>query len=123
MNDLNISRIELGNKFGVLYLTPIMNYVPVKDISLIKCPNAENHLISSNKAAKVALISENRNIQICFPMNKTVTGLAYVVYHNTTSTAAICSVEIAHFETGDNLSALEKIDDMALADYGHFTCY
>ncbi|MGK2231291.1 MAG: hypothetical protein ACI92O_000449 [Colwellia sp.] len=118
MENINNNCVKIHNHFGQLYLTPITAFMPVKEISLSKCPLAKHYLISFDIAAKVALITGNRNIQICFPLANTSKDDAYVVYHNTQNTAAVCAVEIMNFVTESDLSAVDTINNLALKAHG-----
>lgn len=121
MNNNNTQKIEIRNSFGALSLTPIMPFVPVSDISVNNYPQAKLNMVSLESAAKVALISENNKIQICFPTTTKFQDAAFVVYHDTPRTGAICAVEIDNFNTNDNTSPFEKIDQLATPSLAQLT--
>ena len=69
--------------------------MPVKDIKKTH-PQAQANTFDLDTAEKIALITENRRVQIC-PHLFPVDGLAYLILHDSPSTAAICSVNIEAF--------------------------
>lgn len=85
-----MNSIVYKNRYGSIRLTPVSDYMPVRSISSKILP--QGAAFSIETAEQIALITENRNIQISFiPDNMRV---CYVLHHNSTSVAAICQVSI-----------------------------
>ena len=86
-----LAPLTYTNQFGSVRLTPVTEFLPIRSINK-NMPEAIAQGITTDDAEKVALVTENRHIQVCFhwPMN----GKAYVVLHNSPSAAAICQVEV-----------------------------
>lgn len=113
--------IKYKNSFGEVMLTPVMNYIPVKDISAKKCSQSTENLITIDDSEKVALITENKDIQVSFLSGNELNS-AYVIHHNSPSTAAICAVNIIHFDTNDNTSPADKINELAPRTFESIQC-
>lgn len=94
-------RTEFSNHFGRAVLTPVTPVMAVSAISAASCPEAMAHRIDLNIAEQLALISENRGIQVCFASFDVV----YVIAHESPSTAAICAVTITDFRCEFNTAA------------------
>lgn len=101
------SPIRFSNKFGAVELTPVTEFMPVSSIRKTH-PQAQANTFDLTTAEKIALITENRKIQICphFPVD----GLAYLVLHDSPSTAAICRVVVEAFECAQ--SPAEMLADL-----------
>ena len=109
------SPVRMSNRFGSVVLTPVTEFMAVGLIRKTH-PQAVANTFDLDTAEKLALITENRRIQICphfFPID----GLAYVVLHDSTSTAAICSVTIENFvcatPPADMLETLNRQESLA----------
>lgn len=97
------------NRFGTVEVTPLTDFMPVRDIRMTH-PVAVANVFDVTTAEQIALVTENRGVQIClhFPLD----GLAYLVLHDSPSTAAICRVDVVDFACatapGDMLEALNR---------------
>lgn len=87
--------VRFTNRFGSVSLTPVSDFMPVGRITK-NHPVAQAHAFDMDAAEKIALITGNRGIQICvhYPLD----GLAYVVLHDSPSSASICKVDIDAFD-------------------------
>lgn len=100
---------KFTNRFGTVVVTPATDFMPVRGIRKTH-PVAVANTFDLTTAEQIALVTENRGLQICphFPMD----GLAYLLLHDTPSTAAICRVEVKDFvcatAPGDMLEALNR---------------
>lgn len=101
-----------SNEFGSLTLTPVTPAMPVSEISWRQCPAARNNAISLEQAEQVALITENRGIQIGADWVNGGTD-SYVILHETPNTAAICKVDIHSFQANDGMTPAEQIAVLA----------
>lgn len=98
--------IKYKNNYGQLELELVSEYIPV---STIKGSNISDSLkFSLETAEQIALITENRKIQICIPLDWKV----YVIIHNSPSTAAIAKIKsldfIADITPAEELHRLNK---------------
>lgn len=99
------------NEFGSLRVTPVTDFVPVRDIRKTN-PHAMANTVDMETAEKIALITKNRKVQICFryPLD----GLAYLVLHDSPSTAAYCQVQIDNFScegaARDTIARLNRLN-------------
>lgn len=85
--------ISYQNRYGSLQLTPASDYMSVSKISHKIAPIGCAFSIAT--AEEIALITDNRNIQISFiPGNMHV---CYVMHHISTSMAAICQIVSMEF--------------------------
>lgn len=87
--------VRFSNKFGIVEITPVTEFMAVSSIRKTH-PQAQANTFDLTTAEKIALITENRRIQICphfFPID----GLAYLLLHDSPSTAAICRVDVEQF--------------------------
>lgn len=106
-----MNTVIFENRFGKLTLTPITAYVPVSSILFDTCEAAQANTIDLESAEKVALITDNCNVQVCFPMQcKFESG--YVIHHNGPSTASVCKVDIQAFQSDDGISPAEQIESL-----------
>ena len=111
-------RTHYKNDFGQAVLKPVSPIMPVSDISAASCPTAEANKIDFNMAEQLALITENRGIQVCFASF----DIIYVIAHETPSTASICAVSIVEFKC-EASSACEQLANEAqkmTAQHLHF---
>lgn len=78
------------NKFGAVRFRPIADVQPVRDI---RGANLDPRcMFDIETAEKIALITDNRGIQLC--SFKSADGWrCYVVLHATSSTAAVAEIE------------------------------
>lgn len=120
MRDYNSSKSEsncatkYANEFGEVVLEPITRYMPISEISKENVPEVEEALFSMETAEKIALITENKMIQIALPYPiRSDERAAYLVKHSSTRRAAVCRVHIKSFQTPGNVSAQEQIESMA----------
>lgn len=99
--------VQYSNRFGALTLMPVTEFMPIKNIRKSH-PQAKANAVDFETAEKIALITENRRIQICFMYPEMVQ--AYVVLHNSPSTAAYCRVTLEKFEC--NMSPADMLNDL-----------
>lgn len=90
---MNQARYE--NRFGAVTLTPVTEYLPIGEIRK-EHPAAQANFIDLLLAEKVVAITENRRMQVCVPYP--FKDNAYVVLHDSPSTAAICQVTLERFD-------------------------
>jgi hypothetical protein len=101
--------VRYSNRFGTAEVTPVTPFMPVSSIRKTH-PQAQENTFDLTTAEKIALITENRGIQLCphFPID----GLAYLVLHDSPSMAAICRVNIEDFvcasSPADMIEALSR---------------
>lgn len=98
-------RIKYNNKYGSLTLVRTEDYTYVGDMSS-KDIKDEDYFISIEEAEQVALITDNKGIQIAFDPNSKYKK-AYVVHHKNSSTAAFVKVEDLRYT--NNKSAQDQI--------------
>ena len=85
---------NISNEFGTITFKLVTDHIAVKNINYqMSAVQANDFDIKT--AEKIALITGNKGIQIGFayPLN----GRAYMLMHNTPSTAAICHVSVVDF--------------------------
>ena len=82
------------NRFGSVCVTRVTDFMPLAGIRKTH-PMAVAHTFGMTTAEQIALVTENRGVQVCvhYPLD----GLAYLVLHDTPSTAAICRVDVKEF--------------------------
>ena len=95
---MNANSVKYQNKYGTVILTPVTDFVPVstvfgKDID-------DKYKFSIDDGANIALITENRKIQMSVENYTDENGKfrlkdsMYLLLHNTPSTCAVCQVEM-----------------------------
>ena len=99
------------NRYGSVELKTITPFMPVKEIKGADYPS--DIKLSLSDAEKVALITGNLNIQICFDSLQT----AYIILHNSPSTAAICKAKISYISDRNPEKELEKELEKVPFDY------
>lgn len=83
--------IHYENYFGSVILTPVTQYMPIQSVSMEKMPATTHaNLISIEGAEKLALITDNKDIQVAFTPDL---KQAYVLHHKGPSTVAIVKIE------------------------------
>lgn len=92
------SAVRFANRFGVAEITPVTESMPIGDIRKTH-PMALANTFDIETAEQIALITENRRIQIC-PRFDPMDGMAYLVLHDSPSSASICSVKVLEFVCG-----------------------
>lgn len=99
---------EVSNRFGSVRIEPVTDFMPIGQITS-KDPAAEANGFDLTTAEQIALITENRGIQICFPFPHT--NQAFLVMHDSPTSAAICRVSVVEF-TSEEVPAdiLESIN-------------
>jgi hypothetical protein len=85
--------VHFSNEFGVVELVPVMEFMTISNINKTH-PMVQQNSFDLETAEKIALITENKGIQICCILEL---NTAYLVLHNSSSTAAICKVIIKSF--------------------------
>lgn len=82
------------NRFGSVLVTPMTDFMPLAGIRKTH-PMAMANAFDMTTAEQIALVTENRGVQVCvhYPLD----GLAYLVLHDSPSTAAICRVDVKEF--------------------------
>ena len=94
--------LDFKNRFGLLKLALLTDVMPVRDI---RGTNIDNiHKFPIDQAEQVALITDNRGIQIS-TVKADGQWLFYIVVHDSPSTGAVARVETIAY-TG-RLPALE----------------
>lgn len=99
---------QISNEFGVINIEPVTDTMPINQITSI-APEVQGNFFDITTAEQIALITENRGVQICFayPFD----GRGYMVLQDSPSTAAICRVSVEHFHSEHSPAAtLEKIN-------------
>lgn len=83
--------VHYANRFGAVEVTPVTDFMPLAGIRKTH-PMAQAHVFDLTTAEQIALVTENRRVQVCvhYPLD----GLAYLVLHDSPSTAAICRVDV-----------------------------
>lgn len=86
--------VHFTNRFGSVKVTPVTDFMPLAGICKTH-PMAQAHAFDLTTAEQIVLVTENRGVQVCvhYPLD----GLAYLVLHDSPSTAAICRVEVKEF--------------------------
>jgi hypothetical protein len=80
------------NKYGQATLTPVTDVLHISAISASKMPGLISQVqLSIEEAEQLALITENRHIQITYSME---TKQFYVVHHVTANTVQLCQATI-----------------------------
>lgn len=89
-------RYTIKNKYGELAYSEVSEYMPISQISWEKVP--EDCFTNLDDLEKIALITENKEIQPCVSM---VGGalLCYFLRHSSSSIAAICKLELMNFSS------------------------
>lgn len=95
--------VHYANRFGSVEVTPMTAFMPLAGIRKTH-PMAQAHAFDLTTAEQIALVTENRGVQLCvhYPLD----GLAYLVLHDSPSTAAICRVEVKEFACDDAPSVM-----------------
>lgn len=84
--------ICFNNQYGKATLTPVTDTLPLSEVSFAKMPALVRQVrLTVEQAEQLALISENKDIQICFNMHE---KLHYVVFHVTANTVWLCQANI-----------------------------
>lgn len=91
-------RLDFQNRYGRLVLSLVSDVIHVDKISGKNV--AAEHKFDIRIAEKIALITDNRGIQIC-PVSEGGKWLCYVVVHDTPSTAAVAEVALIEYVGGD----------------------
>ena len=77
---------EYKNKYGLLELETITDFVHISYNYKSSC----HDFLNIETAEKIALITNNKDIQIC--INGKDFNSYYIILHNTPSTAALCKI-------------------------------
>ncbi|MCF2902480.1 hypothetical protein L1267_19090 [Pseudoalteromonas sp. OFAV1] len=102
-----------SNQYGKVILTPVTEFMPVSRISYEKITQVADNLQSITDLEKVALITENKYTQSCFPMALNFKH-GYVVLHNKKNMrqACVCSVKIESFNIPSGRLPHEEIESL-----------
>lgn len=103
--------IPFSNHFGKLEMTVMSGPMAIKDISFDKCKVVRDNTFSLDDAEKIALITENKSIQIGFCTHDYELG--YVVLHDGPSTGYLCRANIIDFVLDDDITPAQQINTMA----------
>lgn len=60
--------ISYENKYGRVVLTPVTEYMPLAKITFAELPVISDCLFRVEQGEEIALITENRHVQISFPL-------------------------------------------------------
>lgn len=95
--------ITFTNKYGNLELQPVTAFQPVGVYRFEDVP--ADCLMTMEQAEQIALITDNRHIQLCFKIGHL--DKPYIVVHNTGSTAALAKISSLNFV--DKIVAQDEI--------------
>lgn len=100
--------VKFENKFGSLQVSLVTDFMSVGKISR-DMPEVSGNLFDMETAEKIALITENKSVQLCmcYPLN----GLGYMVYHRNGREAAVCKIDSILYSF--DVSPAEQIERMA----------
>ena len=108
--------VHFRNRFGSASVTPIAEPLAINGLSSSN-PIAQANMIDMETAEKLALISDNKRIQILF--EAPFSGRAFVVLHGTPKTSvAICRVRINAFACAKSPSAM--LEELVRGTYVRF---
>jgi hypothetical protein len=93
--------ISYQNNYGTLVLEPVSEYRSVDGIRSDIVPE-NSRFYGIDVAEKVALITENRRIQIAFQMPLTRNSFGYILHHDSPNTCAICRISSMEYVGGDS---------------------
>ena len=98
MEVLQMGTIKFANKYGSLELEVVTYY---KEVSTIHSIDVDPSLLFSiDDAEKIALITGNKGIQICFVASDR--SKAFLIHHKEASLAAVCRVSSLNYTSGKN---------------------
>lgn len=86
--------IRIRNEFGTVELVPVTGILPIAQLSSA-LPAAQMHRFDLDTAERIALITENRGVQICCPMHWR--GQAFLILHDGPSAGAVCRVSVVEW--------------------------
>lgn len=100
--------VNFQNEFGSLQISLVTDFMSVGKITR-DIPEVSANMFSIETAEQIALITDNKNVQICmcFPLN----GLGYLVYHRNGREAAVCKIDSIIYSC--TVSPAEQIAMMA----------
>ncbi|MFV8385097.1 hypothetical protein ACNO5E_13490 [Vibrio parahaemolyticus] len=105
--------ISYENKYGRVVLTPVTEYMPLAKITFAELPVISDCLFRVEQGEEIALITENRHVQISFPLlcekGHPQQSLGYLIHHQSASVACVCKVDICPAEIANGLSPQEEI--------------
>ena len=103
--------IKIENEYGSVVLTPVTDYMPISMVSATKLPIVNDHLFTMEDGEAIALITDNRMVQISFPFNSDKEHpnrwSGYLMHHQSASVVCVCKVKVIYIENG--LSAQQDI--------------
>lgn len=88
-------RLTFQNRYGQLSLVPVSDVRPVKEIRGVDVDG--RHKFGIDVAEQIALITENRGIQICLGEGWN----CYVIAHDSPSTGAVVRIESLTYVGGN----------------------
>lgn len=99
---------EYRNTFGAATLTPVTEFMPVREMRAEVVPVGA--FIAIDDAERLALITDNRRVGVSctWPLSDNFYALKY----SCPSRAAVCRVEITEFRTPGGVSPAEQIENM-----------
>ena len=105
---------QYANKFGAVSFATVSDVVSVNDVHGKDVDPA--HMFDIETAEKIALITDNRRIQLC-PFKTAQGWRMYVVLHETPSTVAVAVIESMTYTGRDPKRELQaaRTDYMVLA--------
>ena len=105
--------IKFESKYGSVVLTPVTEYMPISMVSAVKLPVVNDYLFSMEDGEAIALITDNQNVQVCFPflLNKEHPNhlSGYLMHHQSASVVCVCKVDIQRIDIKNGLSAEQEI--------------
>lgn len=88
-------RLDFQNQYGQLRLVPVSDVQPVRDIRGVNVDAA--HKFGIDVAEQIALITDNRGIQIAPTKDGDGKWVCYVIAHESPSTGAVVRVESINY--------------------------
>ena len=103
-----MDKFSFENQFGKATLHRATGFLPIGDVSYRKTPEVAENMFDIETAERLALITENRGIQIAY----VPPGRCYVVVHKASNVVAVCRAEIEEFHCSQ--SAAQQIEDFEM---------
>jgi hypothetical protein len=88
-----MNTVNYHNRYGNLTLDLVTDFQSVRNFSFAMVP--QDCVITIDQAEQIALITDNRRLQVCFCPDDL--RKCYVIVHNSASTAALAKVSCLNF--------------------------